>query len=119
MIPSELQLDILEKDVLNAKPDAQPLLSWPNVDIRRYQDDLYALPHSEPWDPAQIIHWDLKTELVLPQNKGVLPIPSHNLKNHVTIRFRQGGESCKLENRSGHRDLKKIFQDWQIPPLAA
>ncbi len=116
IIPSELQLNVLEKNVLNVKPDAQPLLSWANVEIRRYQDDLYALPRTAPWDPTQIIPWDLNNPLVLPQNKGNLPIPSRSFENNVTIRFRQGGESCKLEGRTGHRDLKKIFQDWQIPP---
>ena len=39
------------------------------------------------------------------------------LKNpQFTIRFRSEGDEVKLANRNGSKKLKKLFQEWQIPP---
>lgn len=34
----------------------------------------------------------------------------------VTVRFRTGGERIKLPKRQGTHELKKLFQEWCIPP---
>jgi tRNA(Ile)-lysidine synthase len=38
------------------------------------------------------------------------------LTGPVTLRFRQGGESCLLAGRGHHHKLKKLFQEAGIPP---
>ena len=34
----------------------------------------------------------------------------------LEVRFRQGGERCQLPGRKGRHELKKLFQQWQLPP---
>jgi tRNA(Ile)-lysidine synthase len=34
----------------------------------------------------------------------------------LKVSFRQGGEKIKLPGRKGTRDLKKLMQEWNIPP---
>ena len=93
-MPSQKQLQQLERDFFQAAPDAEPELCWPGVEIRRYQDDLYAMLPLEAFDASRIIL----------------------LEGDLSLRFRQGGEVACLDERQGSRCLKKIFQDWQLPP---
>jgi tRNA(Ile)-lysidine synthase len=37
-------------------------------------------------------------------------------QSKVEVRFRQGGERCQLPGRNYHRPLKKLFQEWGVPP---
>jgi tRNA(Ile)-lysidine synthase len=74
-------------------------------------------------DATVIIKWDLTTDLILPNDLGVisklnlqsLGIDIHQLEC-AEIRFRQGGERCYLKNRTHSHSLKKLFQQWQVPP---
>ena len=34
----------------------------------------------------------------------------------ITIRFRQGGEVCRLPNRDCSHSLKKLFWEWKVLP---
>jgi tRNA(Ile)-lysidine synthase len=34
----------------------------------------------------------------------------------VTVRFRQGGEKCRLPGRAHRHELKKLWQEWGVPP---
>jgi len=93
-LPSEKKLNEITKSVLKAGVDRQPYLSWDQVEVRRYRDDLYVMEKLKPHDAAKVLSLD--------QNK--------------TIRFRQGGEKIKLPGRTHHHSLKKILQAKGIPP---
>ena len=34
----------------------------------------------------------------------------------LNIRYRQGGERCQPRGRANHHSLKKLFQEWAVPP---
>ncbi len=34
----------------------------------------------------------------------------------VSIRFRRGGERCRLAGHAHRRPLKKLLQEWRLPP---
>ena len=34
----------------------------------------------------------------------------------LTLQWRHGGERCRLPGRAGHRRLKTLWQEWQVPP---
>lgn len=120
-LPSTAKLAQLQHDVLHCAQDASPLVTWPGVEIRRYRDTMYAMPPLIAHDATIIISWDLKQPLILPNNLGVLTaaeiFTDHNFPTaKVTVRFRQGGETCRLKGHHCTSDLKKLFQQWDIPP---
>jgi tRNA(Ile)-lysidine synthase len=110
--------------MIDSRPDSTPCLHWPGAQLRRYRNDLYAIPPLEPHDPAQEIRWDLKEELRIPhlgltlnpdalKDQGLDLQPSRSV---AVIRFRRGGERCQPKGRGYHHALKKMFQDSGVPP---
>lgn len=121
-LPSVKKLQALRKDLLLSRVDAAPLIHWKGVQVRRYQDQLYAMSPLLPHDPSIIIPWNLQDDLELPSQLGILLLQDviqmgfHHLPVPITIRFRQGGERCQLKNRKHSHSLKKLFQLWGVPP---
>lgn len=120
-VPNTKKLMTIIKQ-LHCPPDAMPLIHWKDVEVRRYNQFLYALPNLKSHDASTVIPWDLTTDLHLPcgtilstVNLTAQGLELSNLAN-VTIRFRQGGERCKLINRNHTHALKKLLQDWRVPP---
>lgn len=131
-VPSEAQLEQIHNTVLMSSIDANPKVSWDNVEIRRYQDDLYASIQNCRGDrlvalndihASQII-WDLTQALEIP-NIGILKAEiklgqgircSAIPDKKVTVKFRSHGERFHPAGRQGSHPLKKLMQEWQIPP---
>jgi len=122
-MPSTQQLEQIILSVIHAKQDATPHLHWKNNEIRRYQNQLYLNTTLTPINPTVIIPWlDYRTPLVLPNSLGMLTteikigegINPEKIQS-MTIRFRQGGETCKLPYRTTTHSLKKLFQAWKMP----
>jgi tRNA(Ile)-lysidine synthase len=125
-LPSRRQLEQIEF-LLVSKMDAAPQVNWGGVQIRRYKDFLYALTLQGDIALAGLpVSWDLKQALTLP-TVGILTvhrvmgdgIACKKLKARipaVTIGLRQGGERFHLHGRFGSHPLKKLFQEWQVPP---
>src|SRR5262249_26218683 len=120
-IPSAVKMQQIQQSLLLAAYDKMPHIMWGHVELRRYQDTLYAMHKLLMHDEQKSYLWDLKQELTLP-NIGVLQVESkmgQGLRSdikQVTVRFRQGGEFCRLPGRDFHHDLKKLFQQWGVPP---
>ncbi len=123
--PSTKKFEHLFKDVIHARVDARPVLSWfsveKNIEIRRYQDKLYIMEALPVHDHTQIIPWDLKQPLSLGEI-GVTLFPEGikdflpNQTGAVTVRFRQGGETIYSPKPGKQISLKKLFQGSDIPP---
>ena len=112
-------------EMLAASVEAHPELRWRegglSVVVRRHKGCLFlqkvmqtiATSSQFPWHPHDILH--------LPSNGCVyaLAVDGQGLRipegAHVTLRYRQGGEVCRLAGRRS-RPLKKILQDANIPP---
>lgn len=122
--PDRRHLNRIIHEVIPAADDANPLVGWSGGEVRRYRGELHALlPESSRPDSRAIIPWDGRQ--ALPLGKQVL-IP-HLVRGQgvndrflnqgdLTIRFRRGGESCKPVGRNHHHSLKKLFQEWGVPP---
>jgi len=123
-LPSAIKLQHIITDVINARVDAAPCVAWEKAEIRRFKDDLYVMTPLADFDCNNILFWDGKKPLKLPGNLGVLRakkvigkgLKAEVLNKNIEIRFRQGGEQCKLLGRAGTHKLKKLFQEWNIPP---
>jgi tRNA(Ile)-lysidine synthase len=123
-LPSQMQLQQIEF-LLESKTDANPQVNWGNVQVRRYRDVLYALAsNKETQMPDGPVSWDLTQTLVLPAIGSLAVdcimgqgISREKIKGTpVNIQFRQGGERFHAQGRLGSHPLKKLFQEWGVPP---
>ncbi len=119
--PAWHQQEQLFQDLLHAREDAQPRVRWTGVELRRYQQQIFVVPELPVHDSSRQYAWEWKQSLGLPT--GIISthscigkgIKQSVLPNRLTIRFRQGGERCRLPGRP-ERSLKKILQESDIPP---
>ncbi len=120
-MPAQRQIQHILRDVLGARWDATPKIVWSGGEVRRYRDDLYAMPRLPRHNPSLVLHWNACTPLCIPHlhmtlEPEILGLPTITNRNDLTVRFRRGGERCKPAGRSHHRDLKKLFQEAGVPP---
>lgn len=123
-VPNKRQLEHVLTDAVNARRDRVPVIKWYGGEVRRYRDDLFAMKPLGRHDPTLLLHWDLRGSLQIP-HLGITLHPSIMEESEVanvaasadiTIRFRRGGEHCRLPGKRHHRDLKKLLQEAGVPP---
>lgn len=116
-LPPQHKLQQIFSELMAAKDDANPIIAWQDVQMRRYQQHLYCLNTLPELDADWYADWDCRSVLRLPAQLGELHAMGHLPHGvHCRIAFRQGGELCFLANKTHHQSLKKLMQDWQIPP---
>jgi tRNA(Ile)-lysidine synthase len=86
-------------DLLSAKADANPLVSWSQFEIRRYQGELYFIDNQAT-----------KNEDFCPYHAEFENLPN------FSIRYRAEGQRIKLPGKKHSQSLKKTLQDANIPP---
>lgn len=119
--PGQKRLQAGLQALLQAERDREPLLEWDGNRLRRYQDEL--LLESGVRNPApQAFRWDLEQALQLPGGRLEAHLAvGEGLREglrqqRVEVRFRQGGERCRLAGQRHSRSLKKLLQEQGIPP---
>lgn len=106
-------------EVIGARQDAEPQVSWSHFCIKRHQNRLYLIKNNDEQERKENI-WSnfplpfclqscLGTLVASPSEEGFV-IPA---KSQLVVRFRQGGESFRWHGQT--KTLKKLFQEWQIP----
>lgn len=118
-LPNTLTFNRLLSEVINASQDANPQISWDEVSVRRYQQNLY-LVKRQLKSSAPVIAWtsfpdsldlgELGTLYAKAKDKGLMIPP----ESKIEVRFRQGGELFYWRGQS--KQLKKLLQEWQLPP---
>ncbi len=123
-MPSQAQLAQMQDQLLYAAIDATPKISWADADIYRYRGNIYAMPAQHPHDASVVLPWNLEKPLSLPGELGHLHceqdaeqgIRMPHVDEPVTVRFRQGAERCQFTHSGQSQSLKKLFQEWGVPP---
>ena len=121
-LPSTACLQQVIDEVCLAKPDSMPVVSWQDVELRRYQQQLYFMSPLTKHDNSQVISCNgvedvtINDDQVLTWQKVAVGINEQLIKAGLTIHFRQGGERIKPQGQSHHKSLKHLFQQWTIPP---
>jgi tRNA(Ile)-lysidine synthase len=122
--PAHRAVETALTELLPAREDAEPVVSWGGVQLRRYQRRLYLLPRKmeEKRDLPESTLWALPGTLSLAdgsflgatreQGRGLWVPEGETLE----IRYRQGGERCKPFGRSGSNTLKRLFQEYSVEP---
>ncbi|TVQ86058.1 MAG: tRNA lysidine(34) synthetase TilS [Chromatiaceae bacterium] len=110
--------------VLPARADAAPLVTWTGCEVRRYRDDLFVLAPLPP-APAIRLAWDGRGSLALPAGLGRLrltggtagPVGAATAARTIRLEvwFGHSGLRCRRPGAPGQR-LKHCFQQAGVPP---
>lgn len=123
--PARAHMQRLLDDVVDGRVDAEPVVHWAGVELRRYRERLYAMAPLAPHDPNQCIPWSLQAPLPLPalevclsavctQGRGVRA--DALVRGDTQVRFRRGGERLRPVGSAHHRELKTLFQEAGVAP---
>ncbi|WP_231756855.1 tRNA lysidine(34) synthetase TilS [Microbulbifer elongatus] len=97
--------------------DGAPEVALGEQVLRRYRDRLFLTPQLQPFhgiDGGEI-QWDGSGELHLPGNWALLPSQGWPVADY-RVRFRIGGERAKPRERRHSQTLKKLLQEYSLPP---
>jgi len=126
ILPDTVHLQRILDEVLTAAEDANPEVIWRGGEVRRYQGLLYAQEKliesthllSLNWENLEIPK-EINTNglIISAKSSSGNGLSQEKLKNReISIRTRQGGETCRPVGRGQTHQLKKLFQEWKIPP---
>lgn len=117
--PSAKTLERVWTEVIHARADANPVVTWGENAIRRYRNDLYFFKREYLHKQGTYIWNDFPEPLYLGTGLGYLTVDKVSAGLHVpshkqlTIRFRQGGEVFHWRGQT--KSLKKLLQQWKVP----
>lgn len=121
--PGIQQLDAIQAQI-QAKPrSSHACVSWGNVEIWRYRDQLVAIPRLPSPTDSLDATWDLVSPLFLPGIGCLRAEAVHGqgldrkrLPPSLHVRTRHGGEVIRLIGRRHHHAIKKLLQSAGVPP---
>ena len=123
VLPNTERLESGIKSLIGAAVDKNPILDWDYGIIRRYQGLLYLEKMQQhiareelSWDLCSAIKIDNETALEPKCISGVGLSKEYASRADITIKYRKGGERCRPFGREGSHELKKLFQEYKIPP---
>jgi tRNA(Ile)-lysidine synthase len=121
-MPSTARLESILRDVLPAREDAMPVVTWSTGEVRRYRGRLYVMaPLPEPptavavLEPGRAVVIDGvgRLELVASEGAGlsaaVYPGP-------FVVKFREGGERLRPLGEALEKPLQQWFQEAGVEP---
>lgn len=117
--PSRICIQEIFNTVILASPDAAPCIQIEDLQLRRYQQTLYLddthipTPQNLLWENfPEPLRWSKELwVLATPDSKQGIVIPNGS---RLELKVRQGGEKFHWHGQT--QSLKKLFQQWQIPP---
>lgn len=120
--PTALQLERVLTEVIPARADAQPLVSWPGGAVRRYRNHLYLLQDnlaeplaSQPVSGATVqLGRGLGTLSFAPA--AGIGLAKAIVETGLTLRAREGGEEIRLSGQGHTKKLKKLLQEEGVVP---
>jgi tRNA(Ile)-lysidine synthase len=115
-LPDADTLRRVDEEVLKARQDAGPRLTWPGGELRRYRDQLHPFAGLPDPDPDFRRVWDGRQSLNLPDGCGVLSCRGCAGEPVWTVCFAKGGERMRSPPSGRHRRLKNLFQEHGVPP---
>lgn len=122
LAPDQVQLEEFLRQLRRAGPQKKPRLACSAYTLQRYRDTIYLLPdtdtafHREPMTlrPGEIYDVPGVGRVGLePADEQGLSLKSGE---KLVLCWRQGGERCQPQGRSGSNSLKKLLQEREVPP---
>ncbi|MCW9027469.1 MAG: tRNA lysidine(34) synthetase TilS, partial [Kangiella sp.] len=120
-MPSQVLLEQIQTQMLDAKEDANPVIELVNGSIRRFREALYWVTVTAPDYSELELKWPANSDLFL-NNQLLIPLEwlqqnyPHLVGKELIVKGRQGGERIRFEKRGQSVSLKNYFQERGIPP---
>lgn len=123
--PPATRLYQIAHELIPAREDAQPLVSWPGAEVRRYRDKLYLLAEVAPEEKPTVTHLLADSSwLDLGMGGGQIRLEAgvdggidcRVVKGGLSLRFREGGEEFCPAGRKRTHKLKKLLQEDGVVP---
>ncbi|THD01514.1 tRNA lysidine(34) synthetase TilS [Panacagrimonas perspica] len=106
----------LDREVLEAAEDADPVLAWPGGEFRRCRQHLFALQVLPPVPKAFEADWDGRGDFELPAGCGRLHRAADRGRPWpCTVRMARPGDRFKPVGSAKTRSLKNLFQERVVP----
>jgi len=131
-LPNRHNLWRIRQELLQPGVGSEARVTWANTEVRVYQHALYCLPKMPKHEIALEQTWVLTQSpdsLFLGEGRGTLRCKKvmgqgiqAQLLEHASqggdlhIRWRQGGERCHPAGRQHSQTLKKLLQEYHVPP---
>lgn len=120
-LPDHAALAEFLRQLRVAAVDGGPRLDCGDYALRRFRDGVYLEPEDVAPAPGELRL--LPGEMCAVAGVGVVGaqqgasgmlalLPGEQL----TVRWRKGGERCRLPGRAGSHSLKTLLQEWGVPP---
>ena len=120
-VPDKGSLEEFLRQLRSAAADARPQLVCRSYGLQRYGQALYLLPRlASP--PSAEISLQPGEERDVPGvgRISLRPAAAEGLAivegGALTLAWRRGGERCRPRGRSAGTGLKKLLQEWHVPP---
>ena len=122
--PSAAHIDRVLAEVIKARVDAEPVLSWADVEIRRFRDRLYILRAKDRQATPQSLVIAPGSTQVLGSGLGTLRLEQDSasglddklVSRGLELRYRQGGEKIRPLDQSHTKTLKNLLNEASIVP---
>ena len=121
--PSAVVMDNIIKELIYAGKDRMPCIKWHATEIRRYRDNIYVMKPFKRPQADTFISWNMDKPLDIDYGNLVATrvtgrgIRTESINgNMVEVCFRNGGEKIRLTGRKGTHEVKKLFQEYGVPP---
>ena len=112
-------------ELIPARPDAQPLVGWPGVELRRYRDHLFVMPALDAVlaTPAALLRANDQALQLGPglgsialADSAATGLDRSLAEAGLSIRYRTGGEEIRIAGNGATRKLKKLMQEEGVLP---
>jgi tRNA(Ile)-lysidine synthase len=121
--PAAVHLQAIVEQLLPAREDAEPLVSWSGGEARRYRNTLYLQPTFRAASFESGTSFDADGVLVGP-GLGTLTLGPGDgpglseaiLSQGLCVRRREGGEEIKPVDQAHTRKLKKLLHEAGVRP---
>ena len=123
-LPNTVHLQRILDEVVTAADDASPEVIWNGGEVRRYRGLLYAQEVLCQVQSGESYTWSNIEQPLTVAKQRLLAVAANGqglsqeklAGAEISVHFRQGGETCRPKGRGQTHQLKKLFQEWNIPP---
>ena len=111
-------------ELLPARADAQPLVEWDGACVRRYRDHLYVMSRTTEGSANSGLLRADGLALALGPGRGSLTLKTDSgvgidpmlVGEGLTVRYRDGGETIRVNVQGHTKKLKKLLQEEGVVP---
>lgn len=125
-MPDHLLLAEFMRQLREGAAASSPRLACSSYVLQRYQGQIFMLPDFSdgdhdltPGEPVALNPGELR-DIDGVGEVGILPAEGEGLRlcegDILELRWRQGGERCRPRGRPYNQRLKKLFQEFAVPP---